>query len=333
MRNPYPSGADWSPPGQGDEPRRDPGGLVDQLRVLRYDTLFPVARWLQDRPWDLPWVRGLLFLALCPVALGLFFQGSRDPRDAAWALGLYFSLLWGVVLYWVLAPRRVVVAQIVGVALFTAFVGMAVLLVIQRLPPFNLLYLGTQTRLPLAQLVGFIFGVGVLEELTKAVPVIWLALKLGRVRTPRQAAFLGGVSGLAFGVAEAANYSWTYALGNYYGRLGYGEYVLVEALRLISAPFLHCVWAAIVGYYVGLAMLARREAVALVVVGIGTAATLHGLYDFLAGGWLCLVVFAVSVLLFVSYARSADAISAALGQQSGRGDVPRLERPAADSPP
>ena len=97
------------------------------------------------------------------------------------------------------------------------------------------------------------------------------SLKLRRVRTPREAAFLCGVSGLAFGVAEAVHYSWTYALQNSAGRLGYGDYLTVQTLRLISLPFLHCIWSAIAGYYIGLAFLSRRQAAALVVVGMSNA--------------------------------------------------------------
>jgi RsiW-degrading membrane proteinase PrsW (M82 family) len=52
--------------------------------------------------------------------------------------------------------------------------------------------------------------VGVVEEGLKAAPLILTFLNRGIPTTPRAAAFLGGVSGLAIGVAEAVQYSFMY---------------------------------------------------------------------------------------------------------------------------
>ncbi len=154
-------------------------------------------------------------------------------------------------------------------------------------------------------------GVGLLEEAVKLLPLFWLAVKLREISTPREAAFYAGLSGLAFGVAEAVAYSihYTNTLGMTYGVVGSGNYVVLEFLRLITLPFLHCVFSGIAGYYLGLSLLAPQRRTALLLLGVGTAAVIHGLYDFLAGNWLGIGMGAVAILMFVAYLRSAEHIT------------------------
>jgi RsiW-degrading membrane proteinase PrsW (M82 family) len=101
------------------------------------------------------------------------------------------------------------------------------------------------------------------------------------------------------------------------GDVLYGGYLMVQTIRLISLPFQHCIWSAIAGYYVGLACLHPRRAAGLVTVGVVTATILHGVYDLFAGGWMGLLVFGISILLFAGYCRSADDIGEALTAQDG----------------
>lgn len=67
--------------------------VIEDLKVLRYDTLFPIGRWVQERPWELRSVQVLLFFTLFPLALCLLFQGGRNLERVVWALGLYFSIV------------------------------------------------------------------------------------------------------------------------------------------------------------------------------------------------------------------------------------------------
>lgn len=174
--------------------------------------------------------------------------------------------------------------------------------------------------------VGYVAWVGVVEEGVKLLPVLWLATKMREIQKSREAAFYAGISGMAFGVAEAVSYSINYTQisqwATMYGGtgLGHGNYVLWEFLRLISLPFLHCVFSGIAGYYLGLSLLAPQRRTALVLLGIGLAALTHGLYDFSSGSWLALVIAAAAVLMLVAYLRSAEHITEAvtnLGEITG----------------
>ena len=210
---------------------------------------------------------------------------------------------------------------------FTAVIGIIIVLVLQQLPFISTLYSATEWSFSPFRLVGYVFGVGLVEESVKLLPVWWLATKMKEIRTPREAAFYAGISGLAFGVAEAVSYSINYtqinALANLYGGLGNGNYVLWEFLRLISLPFLHCVFSGIAGNYLGLSLLAPQRRTALLLLGLGLAALVHGLYDFFSGNWLALVVAALAILMFVAYVRSAESITQRITGQAA-------EPPAVD---
>lgn len=287
--------------------------LIDDFKTLPFDVLFPVKRWLGDQPWKMRWVQALLFFALFPLSLSRVWGSDAEIHDAAWAIGTYFALLWGYVLWTLVQPGTIKRRNLLITCTFTAIVGVLLVLFLQTLPFISVLYDATGWSFSPARLVGFVAGVGVVEEAVKLLPIFWLAVKLREIRTPREAAFYAGISGLAFGVAEAVAYSINYTdintIGMAYGVVGSGNYVIMEFLRLISLPFLHCVFSGIAGYYLGLSLLAPQRRTALLLLGLGVAAVIHGLYDFFAGGWLGLLVAGVTILVFVAYLRSAEHIT------------------------
>lgn len=125
-------------------------------------------------------------------------------------------------------------------------------------------------------LFGFTFGVGMCEEVCKALPAYW-ALKTGRLLGWRDACRWGFISGVGFGVSEGI----TYAGDTYNGIDGADAYVV----RFVSCVALHAVWSAAAAI-----TLFRRqnliheaghwasELLNLVVVLI-VPMVLHGLYD------------------------------------------------------
>ncbi|MHA0034801.1 PrsW family glutamic-type intramembrane protease [Deinococcus sp. PESE-13] len=288
--------------------------LIDDFKGLPFDVLFPVQRWLGDRPWKMRWVQALLFFSLFPLLLSKLWGSEAAIENTAWALGSYFALLWGYVLWLVVQPGAIKRRNIGMTVGFTAIIGVVIVLMLQKLPFISTLYSATEWSFSPVRLVGYVAGVGLVEEGVKLLPVLWLATKMREVRTPREAAFYAGVSGLAFGVAEAVTYSINYTQINEWATmsgvgLGDGNYMLWEFLRLISLPFLHCVFSGIAGYYLGLSLLAPAQRTALLFLGLGLAATVHGLYDFFSGSWLSLVVAAAGILMFVAYLRSAEHIT------------------------
>jgi protease PrsW len=307
-------------PGRG--PAQGPGSRLQErgseeyerfraeFRAVRMGTVVPLAAWLNDRPWNLVWVRWFLFFALFPLALGQYLSaGTHTLRDVAWAFGIYFAAVWLVVLNVGMRPERLDYMLLAQVWFFTVFAGITLVLIGQQLPPMSWIYAMRRVAALPFQLFGYILGVGLLEEAVKALPLL---LFVYRKRTPFQPttyAYLGAISGLAFGVAEAVAYSLSYAQGLVTGQLDLGSYIVVQFTRLITLPLLHAMFSGIVGYFIGLAVLYSKAPRALICIGLGLAALLHGTYDVFAGGWLGVGVGVLTLLVFISYIRTSNRIS------------------------
>lgn len=279
---------------------------ADDLRFLPIGVLFPVGRWLHDRPWDQPWVRGLIFLALCPLAVAAFLGPGAQLSDIVWMLGAYFALIWGVVFHRILKPGRVSVKAGIIVCSLTLIAGAPLAALIEG---------GSATK----DLAGSSVLAGAVEEFVKSLPVMWLVFKSSMVRSPREAAFLAALSGLAFGVAEAVVYSYRFAIGNYVGVLPYSSYVALQLARLISAPFLHALWASIAGYYIAVAATYQTRVAAVVTFGLVLAGVMHFLYDYALAAsqpLVALVIAGGSILIVVGYAANADEIAVAYGESA-----------------
>lgn len=121
---------------------------------------------------------------------------------------------------------------------------------------------------------GFTFGVGLCEELCKALPVAFY-LSGPEKRTLREVCIVGLASGVGFGVSEGITYS-----SEYYNGI---QDIWIYVIRFLSCVSLHAIWAG------GVALLMYRnhdylewswEAVfGFVVYYLLVAMILHGVYD------------------------------------------------------
>jgi RsiW-degrading membrane proteinase PrsW (M82 family) len=246
--------------------------------------LFPFRAWLRHpalRAWT-TW----LFVALVavpPAALALFREGDASQSVV---FALYFAAAWFLVLWVVVRPQNI------GGGLLAQVVGLAILI-----EPALAYALETVLGGDLTNLFESVVTTGIPEELAKMVPVALLLLIHRRQRiVPRDALFLGAVSGLAFGMVEAIKYTAT------------GDTDAMEVVwRLVTDPISHALWAGVAGYFLGLACHYRtaRPWFALAGLGLGAPALLHGLNDWspINGNVLWVVVQVVSALLFLAYAR------------------------------
>ena len=124
--------------------------------------------------------------------------------------------------------------------------------------------------------IGFTVGVGFCEEACKAIPLLW-AYRRPTDQGWRKAFLWGLASGAGFGIAEGIMYS-----GDYYnGVSGPGIYLV----RFLSCVALHAVWTGSVGIMLdqhqGLIQAAETwyDYLFRLVLIVGVQMTLHGLYD------------------------------------------------------
>ena len=121
---------------------------------------------------------------------------------------------------------------------------------------------------------GFTFGVGLCEELCKALPVAFY-LSGSEKRSLREVCLVGLASGVGFGVSEGITYSAEYDNGI--------QDIWIYIIRFLSCVSLHAIWAG----SVALLMYRNQDylewswegAFGFVIYYLSVAMVLHGLYD------------------------------------------------------
>ena len=283
---------------------------LDEMKLIGFGNLLPYRDWLADKPWNLLWVRWFIAIALFPLVLiTITTSANLAFGSIAFLFGIYFAIMWGLVLYSMLMPR-LAFDRIFQVSLFTIVGGITLVLVLQQFPVVSSLYSATNSASIVGRLLGFVIGVGVLEECAKVLPVWWIYVHKKNVDNLSTIVFLGCVSGFAFGVAEAVNYSISYALGLSAGGMGFGGYLIAQLTRLITLPLLHAVWSGIFAYFVALASVNRHVGNGLLLAGLVITASLHGLYDTFSGSLIGVAIAVISILVFVAYYRSGETLQA-----------------------
>jgi RsiW-degrading membrane proteinase PrsW (M82 family) len=297
-----PPGGVAQPPGVPDSAAHLTGGVLH--------TLIPVKTWLTN-PTLRQWPRLLIAAyALAPLVLLILLQNTTDLKTIGWVYCLYVAPLWAFVFWWLIRPgpiRRLHLA-IAAIIIAAEFILIPAL----TIPWEKALAPGNSSH----SLIRYIYGVGLAEEITKALPVLVLAIVLLKVRHTkldvRMWMFLATLSGLTFGVYEASTVYVpldiiTIAKGGAIGIPEFIERVFVDGLQ-------HALWAGVAGFFIGLGTNYRRQRILLWSLGLAIPAVLHGLNDWSLSGvfgtdlWVWILIQAFSVFLFLGYAASAHAI-------------------------
>ncbi len=297
-----------APPGHA-APRKasDPlgGQLIGALRIL-----VPMGAWLRD-PAMRQWPRLVVTAyALAPLVLLIVLQHNADLVTLGWVYCLYVAPLWALVFWFLIRPGPLGRLHLIVVAIIIA--AEFVLIPALTLPWEHALAPPTTSH----GLFGWVIGVGLPEELTKALPVMVLAIVLLKVRhiklDVRMWMFLGALSGLFFGAYEASkvyvpNAILAIARGSAFGIPEFAERVFVDGLQ-------HALWAGIAGFFIGLGTNYRRQRIPLWLLGIAVPMVLHGLNDWIltwpsiSAEWGWILIQAFSLFLFLGYTASAPAI-------------------------
>jgi|GEM_PF-2652252 len=234
-------------------------------------------------------LRSPIFLFLCLVAVvPLAIQALEGIKPILNGLAIWSGVLWALLLYRLFSDRELPVTWAIGTVFFTAFIGLPLLEVYLRIP-LDVTGLLIRTRFLVVQLVGYVLGVGVREELTKALPLFLMAWLTTRMRKPVEGLVLGMMSGIGFAIAENVVYVFLTLEGalsavERTGQLGYlvGP-IYNNVVRMAMTPFFHGCLSGIFGYFIAMATVERRRRWALLVTGLGLSAGLHGLFDTLVG--------------------------------------------------
>lgn len=307
------------------EERRDPLDLQrwkSEVGSVGWLGLVPFRNFFTDKPWTLLWVQFMAFAFGFPFLLIRYYrEDSSSLAEAAWAFGIYFAIVWAVLVHRCIRPGPIGIGRLLGTWFGTSILGMLAVLLIgqigQVLPGIRDVLNASESASIFGRLIGMTIGVGLLEETAKLLPVLWFARNLGKSARPTTIAYIGVISGLAFGATEAIMYSISYAAGHASEQIGYGDYLLVQLLRLVSLPFLHGIWTGISAYFVGLSAINPSARRVVILAGLLGVSLLHGSYNTFADGWFGFAIAMLSFGIFIGYIRdetaSVEAVSVKVG--------------------
>ena len=257
----------------------------------------------------------LALVAMAPPAIQLLETNTR----ILYGLAIWSGVLWAMLLYRLFADREDLSFRwALGTVLFTTFVAFPMLELYVWLPPNVTGWFLRSDSLGL-RFTGFSLGVGVREEVFKALPLLALAVLTGHMRNPVNGLVLGMMSGVGFAVAENVYFVFqtldsALAAVQETGALGYLVVPIYNnVVRMAMTPFLHGCFSGIVGYFISRAVTDRSRRLAFLVFGLGLAAFLHGLYDTLVGHspLLGMVVEAATFFLLMTYILRARGLQSA----------------------
>jgi RsiW-degrading membrane proteinase PrsW (M82 family) len=272
------------------------GSVFRQLKDTGKELIIPnnVFAWKEVRKDSrLLW---LALLGLAPAFLIRFF--SAIPFITFYVISLYFSIIWGLFFFYFFKTSQIK-TKITIALFFILQLFVFVIWDILRLPDWpgiNILYGLIESKFFILRLIGFIFGVGLLEEAVKAIPLLLIVYKAKEPYIPQSMVFYGLMSGIAFGVFEGVQYQMT--VNN---QLDYSNAFFMNVARLTSLPFLHAVWTGMAGYFIAFANLYPKYRSSLYLLAIFIPAVIHGLYDTLGWSVLGLLLMLMSVILLMSY--------------------------------
>lgn len=275
------------------------GDIFTQLAKIGSDLIVPLEslaqnKWLSDKTLIVLALVGLFptFMLLPPMPeIGVFYF-----------MALYFSCIWGLFFYYLFKTPQVKLSTTITLFFLTQ-IFVFVVWNILGLVRFNPFYYLIEAPFPI-DFLGFVFGVGVSEELGKMIPLLIINRRAKEPLLPQTLVFYGLMSGIAFGVFEGVQYQVTVNT-----QLGYTEAFYSNIARLTSLPFLHAIWCAIAGYFISFANLFPKYRVSLYFLAVAIPALLHGTYDTFCtlSTYVSLLVSLVGVLLLMAYLkRGAD---------------------------
>jgi RsiW-degrading membrane proteinase PrsW (M82 family) len=286
----------------------------DDLRTMLPHLTLPLEelrtfRWLDNRR-----ALAIAGVGLLPLIIYAAFGGGTQVGNAFWAMALYFSVLWALFFYFVF-PTPEARFSIASLCFFvTGLISISILLQLYRVWPLSALFQWTRpSNSFLLQWLGYVFGVGVPEELCKAL-VLFFVVRRFKPIPPQAMLFYGLMAGLGFGIYEGVSYQTSHnfrfaidAAGSRDRATFAAEYYLLNLIRLTTLPFLHAIWTGMAGYFIGFAGQFPERSRGLLLVAVGVPALLHGSYNAFGSAALGLVVALVSVLALNLYlAKSVD---------------------------
>jgi len=274
------------------------GSIFSQIKALGKELIIPKFEFIKQ---DLFRDKKLIYLAAIGLAPAFLIRFTFSSYLTFYAIALYFSVIWAIFFFYLFKTRQVETLKTI-VIFFLSQASALLLIWVQKLPLIGSFYSLIESNSFIVKYFGFVFVIGVFEELTKALPLFLLIKNAKEPIIPQTLVFYGLMSGIGFGVFEGVLYQTSLN-----STLAYNEAFFMNIARLTSLPFLHAIWCGIAGYFIAFANLYPLFRKGLHLLAILIPAILHGSYDVFGWSIIGLTLTILSVLLLVFYLkRSGD---------------------------
>jgi RsiW-degrading membrane proteinase PrsW (M82 family) len=282
------------------------GQTLSGLKSFDIRVIFPLneitsLRWIRDRK--------LINLATIGLAPAIALAIAPGVSIAYWAIAFYFSSIWALFFYYLFRTPQVAPKLCFVCFFFTGIISIAVLLILQNIPPWSLLYPLTDSQNFITRALGMFFAVGISEEICKAAIVFLVARRPGNILAPQTVVFYGMISGLGFGIYEGVAYQQ-----NINRAQGVDTAYFLNIARLTSLPFLHAIWTGISCYFISFSVIFPKKRFALWVIAIGIPAALHAIYNTFGWSFIGLGTGLVSVIILMTYLSNCNQMYNHLGK-------------------
>ncbi len=199
----------------------------------------------------------LIILAFLPSIIWLLFYLREDahPESNQMILKIFF--------YGMLAA---IPAALIELGIFEVF---------NKLSPLISKWVGINLSSILITILSIFIGVALIEEIIKYLVIKEKVLNNPEFDEPLDAMLYMIIAALGFAALE--NVLILFPLGSAFL---IGEALALISLRFVGATFLHALCSGLVGYFLGLCFFETKRREKLILIGLGIAIVLHGLYNF-----------------------------------------------------
>ena len=242
----------------------------------------------------------LLIISLVGLVPAFLIKITGATIITFYVIALYFSLIWGLFFYSVFNTFQVAIKKTILI-FFAVQILIFFSVFILDINQFNPFYkLIDESNSFYNRIIGYIFGVGIFEELIKLIPVYFFIKYSKAPLLPQTVVFYGLISGIGFGVFEGVVYQISVN-----SKLDYSTSFFMNIARLTSLPFLHAVWSGISSYFIAFFFLYPTKRYAMLLLAIVIPAILHGLYDVFTWSLIGLFIAYLGVALLIIYLKKA----------------------------
>lgn len=239
-------------------------------------------------------------IVLIPV---LALKLSAKPTISYIIYGIYFALIWAIILYKLIGTKQTNIKTAVYISLLT-------------IPTVSLIYLFHETSLwtiiknnmyssnLILSFFSMLFGVAIIEEFIKQIFVYNVINRNRNVTLPRTAIFYGMIAGLSFGILEGYEYQLTVNK-----TLDLDNNYFLNIIRLTSLPFFHAIWAGIGAYFASLSFIELKFKYSFRILGLIIPSILHTFYNIFNLNIFGISVIVISSLVFIVYLTKSNLVS------------------------